>query len=76
MRNAAIIWCSLTALAVLWNIGEGVYVIIIPAQYDQKVGSTGIVSNRLVYKDIKSQIPTVWALTGLYTLFYVSDYEK
>jgi len=72
MRNAIIIWCVLTALGVLWNIGEGVFVIIIPAEYDQKVGTTGIISNRLVYKDIKSQIPTVWALTGLYLLFYVS----
>ena len=71
MRIAIIIWSVVTAVAVIWNVGEGVFAIMIPAEFDQKVG-TGIVSNRLIYKDIKAQLPTIWALTGIHTLFYVS----
>ena len=70
MRIAVIIWCVSTGLGVLWNVGEGVFLILLPV-YNQKLDN-GVVTDISNYKEIKDQLATVWALTGLYTLFYVS----
>ena len=72
MRIAIIIWCILTALSVLWNVGEGVFVTLIPKEYS----STSTNNLFLLNSDkIKAVLPTVWALTGIYGLFYVSFYK-
>uniref|UniRef100_H2YHP5 Uncharacterized protein n=1 Tax=Ciona savignyi TaxID=51511 RepID=H2YHP5_CIOSA len=76
MRNAAIIWVSTTTVALVYNLGEAVYVSVIPYKVpippiegdEYNLLSRG---NHHHYSKIKKNMATVWGLTATHLFFYI-----
>ncbi|XP_076825913.1 uncharacterized protein LOC143471342 [Clavelina lepadiformis] len=75
MRRAVIVWSVLTAIGLVFNIIEAVYITILPyLEFDEfrDQSTDNINSVRYFYnKEIAGNLPKAWALTGIYLIFFV-----
>nr|XP_002123604.2 uncharacterized protein LOC100181251 [Ciona intestinalis] len=72
MRNSSIIWMVVTAIAIIFNVGEAVYVTIIPwKELNPHDSNPYSPTNYHHYSKIKNNMATLWGLTGCHIVFYI-----